>query len=89
MKSSNSMVPTAPKYRWGPLVVPYISSMSHNNVGVTNLGKKSIFKFEESPPNDDEGGVGGMNHTLHLVKPLVTMSMSLKSCVTSMMNHKP
>jgi hypothetical protein len=35
-----------------------------------------------SPPNDDEGGVGGLNHTPHLVKPLVMMTMFyvLKSC---------
>jgi hypothetical protein len=34
------------------------------------------------PPDDDEGGVGGLNHTPHLVKPLVMMTMFhvLKSC---------
>jgi hypothetical protein len=58
MKSSNSMVPTTFEYQQGPLVVPYISSMSHNSGGVINLGEKSISKFEKSPPNDDEGGVG-------------------------------
>ncbi len=39
----------------------YISSMPHNIGGVTNLEEKSISKFENTPPNDDEGGVGGMN----------------------------
>ncbi len=63
--------------------------MSHNSGGLTNLGEKSILEFEESPPNDDEGGVGGLNHTPHLVKPLITIFVSLESCVISMMNHKP
>jgi hypothetical protein len=48
--------------------------MSHNSGGVTNLGKKNISKFEESPPNDDEGGVGGLNYTHRLLKPLITSS---------------
>jgi hypothetical protein len=48
--------------------------MSHNNGGVTNLGKKIVSKFEKSPPNDDEGGVGGLNYTPCLVKPLITSS---------------
>jgi hypothetical protein len=63
--------------------------MSHNSGGVTNLGKKFVSKFEESPLEDDEGGVGGLNRTLHLVKSLVTVSLSLESCVISMMNLKP
>ncbi len=42
----------------GPLVAPYISSMSHNNGGVTNLGEILVLEFEESPLNDDVGGVG-------------------------------
>ncbi len=48
-----------------------------------------VSKFEESPPDDDEGGLGGLNCTFCLVKPLVTMSLSLESCVTSVMNPKP
>jgi len=68
---------TTPKYHWGPLVAPYISSMSHNSDGVINLGEKIVSKFEESPPNYDESGVGGLNYTLHLVKPLVTSSSIL------------
>ncbi len=83
------MVPTALKYQQGLLVAPYISSMSHNSGGVTNLGEKFVLESEQSPPNDNEGGVGGLNHTPRLMKPLVTMSMSFESCVTSVMNLKP
>ncbi len=83
------MVPTTPKYQRGPLVVPYISSMSHNNGEMKNLGEKYVSKSKQSPINDDEGGVGGLNHTLRLMKPLVTMSMFFESCATSMMNPKP
>ncbi len=56
---------------------------------MTNLEKIFVSKFEESPPYDDEGGVGGLNYTPRLVKPLVIVSLSLESCVTSMMNLKP
>jgi hypothetical protein len=63
--------------------------MSHNNGGVTNLGKKIIFEFENSSSNDDEGGVGGLNYTLCLLKPLIIVSLSFESCVTSMMNLNP
>jgi hypothetical protein len=50
---------------------------------------KYVSKFENFPLDDDEGGVGGLNHTLRLVKPLTTVSLSFESCVTSMMNPKP
>jgi hypothetical protein len=83
------MVPTSLEYQWGPLVAPYISSMTHNSGGVINLGEIFVSKSEKSPPNDYEGGVGGLNYTLHLVKPLIIMSLSLESCVTSVMNPKP
>jgi hypothetical protein len=63
--------------------------MAHNNGGMTNLGEKSILEAEESPPDDDEGGVSSLNHTLHLVKPLITISLSLEPYVTSVMNPKP
>jgi hypothetical protein len=56
---------------------------------VTKLGEKSISESKESPLDDDEGGVGGLNCTLRLVKPLVTISLSLESCVTFVMNLKP
>jgi hypothetical protein len=82
------MVPTTFEYQQGLLVVPYISSMSHNSGGVTNLGKICVSKFEEFPPDDEEGGVGGLNFTFRLVKPLVIVSLSLEFCVTSMMNIK-
>jgi hypothetical protein len=88
MKSSNSLVPITLEYQRGLLVAPYISSMSHNNGGVTNLRGILVLEFEESPLDDDEGAVGGLNRTLHLMKPLITMSLSLESCVTSMMNLK-
>jgi hypothetical protein len=42
--------------------------MSHNSGGVTNLGENFVSKFEEFPPDDDEGGVGGLNHTPHMVE---------------------
>jgi hypothetical protein len=42
--------------------------MSHNNGLVTNLGDKLVFKFEKSPQDDNEGGVGGLNYTPCLVK---------------------
>jgi hypothetical protein len=56
--------------------------MSHNNGGVTNFGEKIISKFEESPLDGDEGGVGGLNCTSRLMKPLVIVSLFLESCVT-------
>ncbi len=58
-------------------MAPYVSSMSHNSGVVIKLGGELGFKYEEFPPNDDEGGVGGLNHTPCLMKPLVIMSMSL------------
>jgi hypothetical protein len=30
-----------------------------------NLGKKFITESKESPPDDDESGVGGLNCNLH------------------------
>jgi hypothetical protein len=83
------MVLTTHNYQQGPLVAPYISSMFHHSGGVTNLKEIFVSKFEESPPNDDEGGVGGLNRTLCLMKPLVIVSLSLESCVTFVMNLKP
>ncbi len=67
----------------------YISSMSHNNGGVTNLGKIFVLESKESPLDDDEGGVDGLNRTPCLVKPLVIASLSFESCVISMMSPKP
>ncbi len=54
MKSFNSMVPTAPEYQWGPLMIIYMSFMSHNKGVVTNLIGELISKFDNSSPNDDE-----------------------------------
>jgi hypothetical protein len=69
-------------------VVPYISFMSHNNGGMTNFGEKNVLEFKESPLNDDAGGVGGLNCTPYLMKPLIIVSISLESCVTFVMNLK-
>jgi hypothetical protein len=49
-------------------------SMSHNSGGVTNLKETLVSKSKESPLDDDEGGVGGLNYTPRLMKPLVTSS---------------
>jgi len=57
MKSSGSMVPITFKYQQDPLVAPYVSSVSHNNGGVTNLGKTFVSESKKYPPNDDEGGL--------------------------------
>jgi hypothetical protein len=69
MKSFNSMVPIAPKYQRSPFVASYIFSMSHISGVVTSLGDKLVSKYEESPLDDNEGGVGGLNYTPCLVKP--------------------
>jgi hypothetical protein len=55
---------------------------------VIKFGGEPKFEFQESPLGDDEGGAGGLNHTPCVVKPLVTMSMYLESCVTFVMNLK-
>jgi hypothetical protein len=51
--------------------------MSHNNNEVIDLGEKSILEFEDSLLDDDEGDVGGLNHTPSLVKPLVMVILFL------------
>jgi hypothetical protein len=48
-------------------------SMSHNNGVVTNLRGELLFEYEDSPLGEDDGGVGGFNHTLDLVKPVTTL----------------
>jgi hypothetical protein len=86
MKSSSLTVLIAPEYQQGPLVAPYISSMSHNNGVNTTFGDEPIFK--DSFLDDDEGGVGGLNCTPSLVNPLVIVTMYLvpKSYVTFVVN---
>jgi hypothetical protein len=49
MKSFSSMVPTTFEYQQGPLVAPYISSMSHNSGGVIDLEEKYISEFKNTP----------------------------------------
>ncbi len=44
--------------------------MSHNSGVVIKLGGELGSEYEESPPNDDEGGVGGLNLTPWLMKSL-------------------
>jgi hypothetical protein len=75
------MVPTTPDYWQGPLVVYYTLSMFDNNEMVTNLANE--FEVEVCHPNEDVGGVGGLNYTPHLVKPLVffTVTLILKPCI--------
>jgi len=59
-------------------------------IHVIKLGGEPRFESKKSPLDDDEGGVGGLNHTTPcLVKPLITMFLSLESCVTFVMNPKP
>jgi hypothetical protein len=57
--------------------------MSHNSGGVTNLGKKSVSQSKESSLDYDECGVGGLNHTPRLVKPLITL-LEILSYATTM-----
>ncbi len=82
------MVLNALNYRHGLLMVPYISSMFHNSGRVTNLKEKSISELKKFLAYDDEGGVGGLNHTPCLVKPLIIVSLSLEFRVTFVMNPK-
>jgi hypothetical protein len=63
--------------------------MFHNSGGVTNLGEKSVQQSKKSSLDDDEGGVGGFNHTPYPVKPLIIMSLSFEFCDTFVMNLKP
>jgi hypothetical protein len=63
-------------------VTPYTFSMSYNNSGVVDLGEKFVLGFENSLPNDDEGGVGSLNSTPCLIKSLVMLILFLvhRSC---------
>jgi hypothetical protein len=47
--------------------------MSHNSGGVTKLGENIVSKSEDSPLNDDEGNVGGLNYTPCRVKPIMVL----------------
>jgi hypothetical protein len=75
------MVSTTFKYQRGFLVVPYMSSMFHNNGVVTKLDGEPICEF-------DDGSVCGLNFTHHLVNPLVHLKISfvIESYVTFMVN---
>jgi hypothetical protein len=65
--------------------------VSHSNGVVTNLRNKLVSEFEDSPLDDDENSVGGLNRTPHLVKPsmMVTMFPILGYCFLSMVNLNP
>jgi hypothetical protein len=87
---SNLMVPTTFKYRQGPLMAPYMLSMSHNNGVVTNLRGELVSEFKESYLNDNESGVGGLITCIpHLVKPMVIVTIYpiSRSCGRSIMNR--
>ncbi len=51
---------TTPKKQRDPLEVPYMFSMSHTS-GINPTNGSSTSTFEESPSNDDVGGIGGWN----------------------------
>jgi hypothetical protein len=82
------MVPIAPKYQWDPLVVAYMSSMSHNKGGVTKFTWKLVSKFKNFSINDDEGVVGGLNYAPCMAKPsvLITLFFVYKSCALFMVS---
>jgi hypothetical protein len=65
--------------------------VTHSNGVVTNLRNKLVFESKDYPLDDDEGGVGGLNCTPHLVKPLVMVTIFpiLGCCSPSMVNLKP
>ncbi len=67
------MVPTAFKYRRGPLEVPYMSSMSHNSDAKTIYRGKFISKFEKSSSTNTTSGMGGLNLTPYFINPLMTL----------------
>jgi len=50
------MVLTTFENQWGPLEAPYMSSMSHTS-GIDPTDGSSTLEFEESPSNDNVGGV--------------------------------
>jgi len=62
--------------------------MSHNNGVVTNFKGELLFEYKDSSLSENDGGLGGLNHTPDLVKPLVFFKISfiLESCVIFVMN---
>ncbi len=44
---------------------------------VTNVIRELVLEFEDSSSYADESGVNGLYHTLHLVKPMVIVTMFL------------
>jgi len=66
------MVLTTPENQWGPLEVPYTSSMSHTN-GTNIIGGSSTLEYEEFPLGDNVNGIGGWNCTPCLINPLTNL----------------
>jgi hypothetical protein len=58
-----------------------MSSISHNNDVMDWIKLVSKLNYKESLSNDDDS-VGGLNHTPHLVTPLLLFKISFvtKSC---------
>jgi hypothetical protein len=61
-----------------------VSSMSHKN-GIDTIGGSYVSKFEEYPSCDNVSGVGGWNHTPHLVNPPINLSLESESRHMSVM----
>ncbi len=72
----------------GPFSGSIMSSVFHNNSEMTKLGDELVFKSKKSPPNGNDGNVGGLNFTPRLVNPLVPLKLSLimESCAIFMVN---
>jgi hypothetical protein len=89
MKSSSSMVLTIPKYWRGPLEVPYMSSMSHNNNVIYFFKHKSIFESKESSSTNITTGMGGLNLTPYLVNTLMNLFLVSEAWMLFMVNPNP
>jgi hypothetical protein len=62
--------------------------MSYNNGVVITLSGELVFEYEDTLSNDD-GGVCGMNYTMHIIKPplvILTLFLVVESCVTFVVN---
>jgi hypothetical protein len=64
-----------------------MSSMSHMNGVVTNFKDDHI--NEESPLDEYDHGVCDLNHTPHLVKPLVLLKVSFCFIIMCYFYRKP
>ncbi len=80
------MVLIALENRWGLLEASYMSSMSQIS-GTDTINGSSTLEYEEFPLGDNVGGVGGRNHTRHLVNHLA--NLPLKSISQHLFAMKP